>query len=202
MSRPSCSYLCSSVLRRRIRSVARCFAVAINQGPGLSGTPEVGHCSSAATSASCASSSAVPMSPTRRLSRAMSRGDSIRQIASIARCAGSTSRPLVLRDLAHLEGPAVVGRPLEPLEGLIDRAHFPEPVPGHELLALREWPVDDRALLPVELNPLTLRARGQTARSNDDARLDELAVEFLMLSHRLSGRGTRRFGLLTFLRQH
>ena len=38
--------------------MARCLAVAMSQAPGLSGTPDSGHCSSAATSASCASSSA------------------------------------------------------------------------------------------------------------------------------------------------
>ena len=40
------------------RSIARCFAVAMSHAPGLSGTPDAGHCSSAATSASCARSSA------------------------------------------------------------------------------------------------------------------------------------------------
>src|SRR3989442_6108281 len=148
--RPSSPYLRSSVLRRRIRSVARCFAVAISQAPGLSGTPEVGHCSSAATRASCASSSAVPISPTRRASPAMSRADSIRQIASMARYASlgtvsarlvlsgaspfrgpmtrAPSRALVLGDLADLEDAAVVGCPLQPLDGLVDRAHLPQPV--------------------------------------------------------------------------
>ncbi len=43
-------------------------------GPGLSGTPSLGHCSSAATSASCASSSAIPTSRTRRATAAMTRG--------------------------------------------------------------------------------------------------------------------------------
>ena len=43
---------------RRSWSIARCFAVAMSQAPGLSGTPDSGHCSSAATSASCARSSA------------------------------------------------------------------------------------------------------------------------------------------------
>ena len=87
ISRPISSCLRSSVLRRRIRSIAWCFAVPMSQAPGRSGTPSAGHCSSAATRASCASSSAVPMSPTTRASPAMSRADSMRQIASIARCA-------------------------------------------------------------------------------------------------------------------
>src|SRR5213594_452957 len=65
--------------------MARCFAVAMSQAPGLSGTPDSGHRSSAATSASCARSSATPMSRTIRARPAMSRGDSIRQTASMVR---------------------------------------------------------------------------------------------------------------------
>src|SRR6266542_269091 len=190
-----------------MRSLARCFAVAISHAPGLSGTPDVGHCSSAATRASCASSSAVPMSPTMRASPAMSRADSIRHIASIARCASvatakAPSRALVLGDLADLEGPAVVGCPLEPFDGLVHRAHLPQPVPGHELLALRERPVDDPALLAVELNALALRARGEAASSHDHPRLDQLFVERLVLRHRLRRRGGRGHALIAFLCQH
>src|SRR5713226_7626693 len=157
----------------------------MSQAPGRSGTPSAGHCSSAATRASCASSSAVPISPTTRASPAMSRADSIRQIASIARCASAAavsrrlgpagaskflgpmarapSHALVLDDLADLERPAVVGCPLQPLEGLVDRAHLPQPIPGHELLCLRERSVDDGALLAVEPNALALRARIEAA---------------------------------------
>src|SRR6202165_4324369 len=58
----------------------------MSQAPGLSGTPASGHCSSAATRASCARSSARPTSRTIRFSPAMSLGDSILQTASIARC--------------------------------------------------------------------------------------------------------------------
>ena len=53
--------------------------------PGCPGTPVSGHCSSAATSASCASSSARPTSRTMRASPAISFADSILQTASIAR---------------------------------------------------------------------------------------------------------------------
>src|SRR5207249_9362294 len=106
------------------------------------------------------SSSAVPMSPTSRASLAMSRADSIRQIASIARCASraavsrrpgfsgapsarvsmvrARSRALVHGDLADLERPAVIGRAFEPFQGLGQRAHLPQPVAGDKLLALRE----------------------------------------------------------------
>jgi len=71
----------------RKKSIARCFAVAISQAPGLSGMPDSGHCSSAATSASCARSSATPTSRTIRVKPAISLGDSILHTASIARCA-------------------------------------------------------------------------------------------------------------------
>src|SRR5437773_302775 len=85
-SRPSSSCLRSSRSFRRRRSIARCFAVAMSQAPGLSGTPDSGHCSSAATRASCARSSARPISRTIRARPAISLGDSILQTASIARC--------------------------------------------------------------------------------------------------------------------
>src|SRR5215831_20801255 len=54
----------------------------MSQAPGLSGTPEAGHFSSAATSASCASSSARPTSRVMRASAATIFADSMRQIAS------------------------------------------------------------------------------------------------------------------------
>src|SRR5258706_9459716 len=57
----------------------------MSQAPGLSGTPDCGHCSRAMTRASCARSSARPTSRTIRISPAISRGDSIRQTASMAR---------------------------------------------------------------------------------------------------------------------
>ena len=66
--------------------MARCLAVAISQAPGLSGTPDSGQRSSAATSASWASSSARPTSRTIRARPAISRADSILQTAWIARC--------------------------------------------------------------------------------------------------------------------
>src|SRR5213594_328561 len=84
-SRPSSSCLRSSRSFRRKRSIARCFAVAMSQAPGLSGTPDSGHCSSAATRASWARSSARPTSRTIRARPAMSLADSILQTASIVR---------------------------------------------------------------------------------------------------------------------
>src|SRR5882762_2883027 len=85
-SRPSSSCLRSSRLFRRKASIARCFAVAMSQAPGLSGMPDSGHCWSAATRASCASSSARPTSRTIRARPAMILADSILQTASMAVC--------------------------------------------------------------------------------------------------------------------
>ena len=77
-------------LLRRSWSIARCLAVAMSQAPGLSGTPDSGHFSSAATRASCARSSAKPTSRTIRARPAMSLADSILQTASIARWVSDT----------------------------------------------------------------------------------------------------------------
>src|SRR5579871_5503976 len=57
----------------------------MSHAPGLSGTPLRGHCSSAITRASCASSSARPTSRTRRARPAISFGDSMRKTASMLR---------------------------------------------------------------------------------------------------------------------
>ncbi len=89
-SRPISSCLRSSRWSRRSRSIARCLAVDISQAPGFGGTPASGHFSRAMTSASCASSSARPTSPTIRASPAISRAASIRQTASMARCVSET----------------------------------------------------------------------------------------------------------------
>src|SRR5947207_6028 len=86
----SSSCLRSASLARRSRSMARCLPVAMSQAPGLSGTPDSGHCSRAARSASWATSSAIPMSRTIRARPATSFADSILQTASIARCVSAT----------------------------------------------------------------------------------------------------------------
>src|SRR6266487_814357 len=210
MSRPSAWCLRSSAWRRRMRSIARCLAVPISQAPGFSGTPEVGHCSRAATRASCASSSAVPMSPTMRASPAMSRADSMRQIASMARFAspfdGSMAKPpshgLHLENLTDLIRPDVEWCALEPFDRLVHRAHLPQPVAGHELFGLRERSVDHGALLAIELMTLALRARVEAAVPDHHSSLDELFVELLELRHRFRRRGRRRPALMVFLCQH
>src|SRR5207302_1771847 len=102
----SSSCLRWSTLARRSRSMARCLPVAMSQAPGLSGTPDSGHCSRAARSASWASSSASPTSRTTRARPATSLADSIRQTASIARwvseIVNSVDRRLALELTAQL----------------------------------------------------------------------------------------------------
>ena len=71
--------------------MARCLAVSMSQAPGLAGMPSDGHCSSAATRASWASSSASPTSRTSPVRPAMILADSSRHTASIARCAAAVS---------------------------------------------------------------------------------------------------------------
>src|SRR5207245_7853554 len=114
--------------------------------------------------------------------------------------ARAPSHPLEFHDLTDLECPAIEGCPLEPLEALVERAHLPQPVPAHELLGLRERPVDDAAPLAVEPNALALRARVEAATSHYYRRLDQFFVELLELRHRLRRRGGRRPVLLAFLR--
>src|SRR6266851_5250602 len=172
----------TSRLRRRSRSIARCFAVPISQAPGLAGMPDSGHCSRAATSASCASSSATPTSPTIRANPAISRADSIRQTASIVRWVSDVSglggrlRPpalVLLPQLGRVRLPEVVrlehlanfdltvvaggiGDALDPFDRLFPRLHLPDPEAGDELLRLGEGPVDDGPLPAREFDARAL----------------------------------------------
>src|SRR6266852_5222101 len=94
-------------------SIARCFAVAMSQAPGLSGMPESGHCWSAATRASCASSSARPTSRTIRVRPAMILADSIRQTASMALCgwvAVTATHHTIFNPLVHARALLCFGR--------------------------------------------------------------------------------------------
>ena len=72
-----------AIWRWRSQSSARLIAVVMSQAPGLFGTPSWGQRSSAATSASCASSSATPRSRTRRATAATMCADSMRQTAAM-----------------------------------------------------------------------------------------------------------------------
>src|SRR3990172_1059159 len=147
----------------------------MSQAPGLSGTPDSGQRSSAATSASCAKSSASPTSPTMRAKLAISRADSIRQTASTVARVSRTIRlllarylrpqPFLLRPqlgrelgseivgLEHLPDLDLrlltrerIGRVLDPLDRLFQRLHFQHPEAGQQLLRLGKWTVDDGAL--------------------------------------------------------
>src|SRR4051795_545850 len=92
----------SRCFSRRSRSIARLPAVVVSQPPGLGGTPESGHFSRAATSASPAASSAMAMSPKRRTSEAIRRPYSSRKTRSTAaasRCIGCPSGALEGTDL-------------------------------------------------------------------------------------------------------
>src|SRR6266571_1563243 len=161
----------------------------MSQAPGLSGTPDSGHCCRAATRASCAKSSARPTSRTIRARPAISRADSILQTASTAR-RGSVISRLVLRQLL-LELPSLLHRravaeldqlvdlanfdlglppeavagvernPLRPLHGLCQGLGLDDPVPGHQLLGLGERSVDHGPLSAGEPDPGTFAARLQ-----------------------------------------
>src|SRR6266550_106067 len=109
------------------------------------------------------------------------------------------SHALILDDLTDLKGPAVIWCPLETLEGLVDRAHLPQPIPGHELLGLCERPVDDGALLAVEPNSLALRAGVEAACLEYHPRLDQIFVERFIFRQCLRRRWSRRLGPLAFL---
>src|SRR3984885_1656411 len=108
-SRPNSSSFRSCSALRRKRSIARCLAVAMSQAPGLTGTPDFGHCSNAATRASWARSSATPTSRTMRVSPAISLADSILQTASIARC---VSPAMVTANHHTIFNPAVQAEPV------------------------------------------------------------------------------------------
>src|SRR5438552_234589 len=174
-------------MRRRSASMPRRLAVAISHAPGLSGMPDSGHCSSAATSASWARSSATATSCTMRVNPAINRADSIRQTASIARWVADDVTRLILgalltqpfvglaqlrrqllaevvglEDLAQLDlDPAVERRSLEPLDRLVARRALPHPVARDDLLGLGERAVDDGALAAVEADLCALGGRVQ-----------------------------------------
>src|SRR6266550_2545282 len=143
-SRPRCSCLRSCILPRRRLSIARCLAVAMSQAPGLSGTPEWGHCSSAATSASCARSSATPISPTTRAKPAMSLADSIRQTASMASAAAGRVIHHLTNFHFQLLGPESDVRFQEstgPLDGFLLRGDIVDRIAADDFLSLGEGAV-------------------------------------------------------------
>src|SRR6266567_8024226 len=185
MSRLTSCNFCSYRTRRRTRSIARCFAVAISQAPGPSGTPWTGHCSSAITRASCASSSAAPTSPVMRARPAMRRGDSIRQTASIAERVASwlstVGGPHHLKDVG-LPFPAGPYVPVQfdeaggPLDGFF---LGPQVVQGvaDQLLGLGERAVGHGHLATGQRDPGAGRAGQQPGGVQQDAGLGGLATQ-------------------------
>src|SRR3989441_3401933 len=124
--------------------MARRLAVAMSHAPGLSGTPDCGHPSSAATSASWARSSARPTSPTIRARPAMSLADSIRQTASMASaaCCG------VIHHLPDFDFQLLVPEPdvrfqefPGPLDRFLLRADIVDRVTADDFLGLSEGAV-------------------------------------------------------------
>ena len=88
-SSPAPARSSSATLRRRLSarrkwSMPRRFAVVISHAAGFSGTPVAGHCSRAATSASCARSSASSTSRVIRVRAPTRRADSARHAATMA----------------------------------------------------------------------------------------------------------------------
>src|SRR6266480_4708183 len=201
--------------------MARLLAAAMSHAPGLSGMPDSGHCSSAATRASWARSSATATSRTMRVSPAINRADSIRHTASIARWVADDimrlilgrplAQPLVglaqlrrqllaevvgLEDLAQLDlDAAVERRSLEPLDRLLARRALPDPVAGDDLLGLGERTVDHGPRAAVEADLGALGGRVQALAGQHHARLDELFVVFRHRPQELRAGHLARLGL-------
>src|SRR2546427_436129 len=160
--------------------MARCFAVAMSQAPGLSGTPDSGHCSSTATSASWARSSAIPTSPTMRARPAMSLADSIHQTASMA----SAAVRRVIHHLAHFhfqilrpESDVRFQEFAGPLDRVLLRGHIVDRVAADDFLRLGEGSVRHRDLPVGQPSARALRRRRETAHPYHDAFLGRFLTQ-------------------------
>src|SRR5688572_8893082 len=173
--------------------MARRFAVAMSQAPGLFGTPDAGQLSSATMSVSCASSSATPTSPPSiRASFAMSFGDSMRKTARIARSVSvATEGNRYLTSRSEASSFAKLRRKVRNLQNLTDldhvafgrraafgpfhrlflRPHLDHPVTGENFLHVAEGTVGDRGLFPREGDARPHRWRMQTVEREEDPRL-------------------------------
>src|SRR5690348_15769366 len=141
----------TNICPRRRLSMASRLATVMSHAAGLAGMPSSGHRSSATTSASWASSSAMPTSRVTRAMAAISRVDSIFHTASIvlftspmdlpSRCSalfgGGPEGDLsnLARHAAHLG--ALAG----PLERLLQVGDFQDGDAAHELLGFEVRPV-------------------------------------------------------------
>src|SRR5580692_10449151 len=145
--------------------MARFFAVAMSHAPGLSGTPLLVQCSSAASHESCAISSARPTSRSIRASFAMILADSMCHMASIVRSISSrfTVSPRRSGEILGSEnrpdfdvgiGQHRIRAALDPLDRLLDRAYLPQPITGNQFLGLRKRTVGHGARGPGKAHAL------------------------------------------------
>src|ERR1051325_4901009 len=164
--------------------MARCLAVPMSQAPGLSGIPESGHCSSAATSASCARSSATPMSPTMRANPAMSLADSIRQTASmVSATLGGVihHRPELDFDLVRPEPDVRLEKAPRPFERLLLGRHVADRVAADHLLPFAERSVLHGDLPVGEPQPRAGRRGPKATRADPDPLVHHLGRELVDL---------------------
>src|SRR2546426_5894103 len=82
-----------------------------------------------------------------------------------------------LEHLANLYFTFLERGPLQPLDGLVQRLHLPQPEARDQLLRLGEGPVDHRPLAPGEPDARALGARLQPLPSEHHARFLQLDVE-------------------------
>src|ERR1039457_236829 len=173
----------------------------MSQAPGFGGTPDSDHCSSAATRASCANSSARPTSPTIRVRPAMICGASSLHTASIVRCASAAVTPPIRASsplpeifrAEHLTDVtlAVAGdlpEPLRQLERLLLRPHIDQREADNHLLGLGERTVGNSDLAASGLD---VRALIQPSGRKQHAGPGQLLHQFAHLGeHRLIRRRT------------
>ena len=89
-----------------------------------------------------------------------------------------------------------------PLDGLLHRAHLPQPEAGDQFLGLGERAVDHRARLAREAHARALAARVQPLAGEHHAGLDQLLVEAAHLGHQLGARHHAGFGIRGGLDHH
>lgn len=109
---------------------------------------------------------------------------------------------LGLEDLTQLKLGVLERRFLEPLDRLFLRIHLPDPVPGQELLRLRERTIRDRRSAAVELDAASLGCRVEALARHHDARVDELFVVLAHLGKDLVVRHHAVLGILISLDQN
>src|SRR5258708_12794137 len=131
--------------------MARRRAVVINHAPGFSGTPWVGHFSSAASRLSCTTSSAISKLPIIRSMAPVSRPASSRKTVASA-CSVSvrgSARTSVFHDRTDFN--ARHARPgLGDLERFVQVGHLDLRIAADHFLGLDERPIHDHRLAVVE----------------------------------------------------